>query len=66
MDEPTRRRGWVSLYTAAFVLLLSAGAALVASSLGNLRSIGLLWVSVALSSAAIAIAVASLVVPRRA
>jgi hypothetical protein len=65
MGEPTRRRGWVSLYAGAFALLLAAGVALVASSLGQLRSIGLLWVSVVLSAVAIALAVASLVIPRR-
>ena len=65
MGEPTRRRGWVSLYAGAFVLLSAAGVALVASSLGTLRSIGLLWASTVLSAAAIAVAVASLVLPRR-
>jgi hypothetical protein len=65
MGEPERRRGWVSLYTAAFVLMLVAAVALMASSLGSLRSIGLLWVSSAFSVAAIAVAVASTLVPRR-
>ena len=65
MEEPNRRRGWVSLYAAAFVLMLVAAVALMASSLGSLRSIGLLWVSSALSLAATGLAVASALVPRR-
>jgi hypothetical protein len=65
MAEPTGRRGWVGLYAGAFVFLLAAGVALVASSLGTFRSIGLLWVSAVLSAIAIALAVASLVIPRR-
>ena len=59
------RRGWVSLYAVAFGLMLAAGIALVASSLGSLRSIGLLWVSASLSTAAIVIAVVGVLVPRR-
>ena len=65
MEEPNRRRGWVSLYAAAFVLMLLAAVALMASSLGSLQSIGLLWVSSALSLAATGLAVASTLVPRR-
>jgi hypothetical protein len=65
MEHPKRRRGWVSLYAAAFVLMLVAAAALMASSLGSLRSIGLLWVSGVFSVAATGLAVASALVPRR-
>jgi hypothetical protein len=65
MGEPRRRRGWVSLYAAAFVLMLVAALVLMASSLGSLRSIGLLWISSAFSVAAITLAVASTLVPRR-
>ena len=65
MDESRPPRGWVSLYAVAFALMLGAATVLVASSLGSLRSIGLLWVSTCLSIAAIAVAVASLLVPRR-
>lgn len=65
MGEPRRRRGWVSLYAAAFVLMVVAALALMASSFGSLRSIGLLWISSAFSVAAIAVAVASTLVPRR-
>jgi len=60
-----RRRGWLSLYAVAFALLIAAGAAIIASSLGSLRSLGLLWLSVWLSGAAIAVAVASALLPRR-
>ena len=65
MDEPKRRRGWVSLYAAAFALMLVAAVALMASSLGSLRSIGLLRVSSILSLLAAGLAVASVLVPRR-
>lgn len=60
-----RRRGWVSLYAIAFALLLAAGVALAASSLGSLRSIGLLHLSAGLSAAAIVVAVVSVLLPRR-
>jgi hypothetical protein len=60
-----RRRGWVSLYAAAFALMLVAAIALMTSSLGSLRSIGLLWISSALSLLAAGLAVASVLVPRR-
>jgi hypothetical protein len=59
------RKGWVSLYAAAFALMLVAAIALMASSLGSLRSIGLLWISSALSLLAAGLAVASVLVPRR-
>jgi hypothetical protein len=65
MGEARRRRGWISVYAVAFALMVAAGLALVASSLGSLRSIGLLWVSSAFSIAAIAVAFASVLVPRR-
>jgi len=65
MNEPTRRRGWVSLYAVAFALLVGAGLALVASSAGALRSIGLLWLSAVLSAAAIVAAVVAVILPRR-
>jgi hypothetical protein len=62
--ETSKPRGWVSLYAVAFGLVLGAGVALAASSLGSLRSIGLLWLSAALSSVAIVVAVVSILVPR--
>ena len=79
MDEPGRqgasagarsratapRKGWVSLYAAAFALVLAAAIALMTSSFGSLRSIGLLWISGALSLVAAGLAVASVLVPRR-
>jgi hypothetical protein len=65
MTETKTRRGWLSLYAGAFAVMLGAGVALAASSLGTLRSIGLLWFSVVLSVLAIALALASLFLPRR-
>jgi len=59
------RRGWITLYAVAFALMAASAVALVASSLGSLRSISLLWFSSALSLTAIAAAVASVFVPRR-
>ena len=59
------RKGWVSLYAAAFALMLVAAIALMASSLGSLRSIGLLWISSSLSLLAAGLAVASVLIPRR-
>jgi len=59
------RRGWVSLYAVAFALMIVAAIALMASSLGSLRSIRLLWISSALSLLAAGLAVVSVVVPRR-
>ncbi|MEZ0233446.1 MAG: hypothetical protein ACAH81_00680 [Actinomycetota bacterium] len=55
----------MSLYAVAFAMMLVAAIALMASSLGSLRSIGLLWISSALSLLAAGLAVASAVVPRR-
>jgi hypothetical protein len=63
-DEP-RRRGRTGMYVASFVLLMGAGAALVASSLGSLRSVGLLRVSAGLSVAAIVLGALSILLPRR-
>jgi hypothetical protein len=63
--EAPRRRGWVSLYAAAFVLVLAAGISISASSLGKFRSIGLLRVSAGLSIAAMVLAVVAVVLPRR-
>jgi hypothetical protein len=53
------------MYVVAFVLMLAAGAALVASAKGLLESTRLLWASSALSAAAIVVAVVGLFVPRR-
>ena len=71
MNEPTARaavptrKGWVSLYAVAFAMMLVAAIALMASSLGSLRSIGLLWISSVLSLLSAGLAVASVLVPRR-
>ena len=63
--EETHRRGSISVYAVAFALMAAAAIALATSSLGSLRSIGLLWFSSALSLAAIVTAIASVLVPRR-
>ena len=63
MTEP--RPGNAGLYALAFVLMLGAGAALVASSLGSLRSTRLLWFSAGLSYAALVVALLSLLIPGR-
>ncbi|HJU57915.1 MAG TPA: hypothetical protein VJ774_04195 [Actinomycetota bacterium] len=65
MTETKTRRGWLSVYAGAFAIMLGAGVALAASSLGTLRSIGLLWVSAVLSILAIALALVSVFLPRR-
>ena len=65
MEQAHQRRGWISVYAVAFGLMVAAAITLVASSLGSLRSIGLLWISSALSLAAIAAAIVSVLVPRR-
>lgn len=65
VSETKARHGWLSLYAGAFAVMFGAGIALAASSLGTLRSIGLLWVCVVLSVLAIVLALASLFVPRR-
>jgi hypothetical protein len=65
MTDTETRRGWLSLYAVAFALMLAAGIALAASSLGTLRSIGLLWLSAVSSVLAIAVALLSLLLPRR-
>ncbi len=59
------RRGWMSLYAVALALLVGAGVAFGVSAKGFLESIGLLWVSIALSAAAIVVALTALVAPRR-
>ncbi len=58
-------RGSFALYVVAFVLMLAAGVALVASAKGLLESTRLLWASSALSAAAIIAAVVGLFIPRR-
>jgi hypothetical protein len=54
----------VSLYAVALVLMLVAAGALAASARGFLGSTGLLWLSTALSVAAIVAALAGLWLPR--
>jgi len=63
--EPRRPRGSTALYLVAFVLMVAAGVALVASAKGLLESTRLLWVSTGLSLGAITVAAVGLFVPRR-
>ncbi len=65
MDEPKPRRGWVSLYAAAFALMLVAGVLFVVASLGRLESLRLLRVSAAFSVAAVVVSVLSVLLPAR-
>jgi hypothetical protein len=65
VDEPKLRRGWVGLYAIAFALMLAAGGLFVVASLGKLESLRLLRVSAGFSVAAIAVAIASVLAPRR-
>lgn len=67
MDEPKTRRGWLSLYAAAFGLMIAAAALLAAAALDKLSdgSLPLLRISWWLSGAAIVLAVASVLLPRR-
>jgi hypothetical protein len=59
-------RGSMALYGAAFVVMLVAGALLGLAAREFLRESGLLWASIALSATSVVLAVASLVLPRRA
>ena len=64
MTEATYPRArHLVLYAAAFALMLAAGAALVAASLGSLQSTRVLWVSAGLSYASILFALLAVVVP---
>ncbi len=60
-----RPRGSALLYSASFLLLLVAGAALAFAGRGFLQSTRLLWFSIVLSLLAACIAVVSLFLPRR-
>ena len=58
------QRGWVRVYAIAFVLMAVAGGLFVASFLGRLESIRLLWASAGVSVAAIVVAAVSVLAPR--
>ena len=53
------------MYAIAFVLMSVAGGLFVASFLGRLESIRLLWASAGVSVAAIVVAAVSVLAPRR-
>ncbi len=61
----TPHRGWLTLYAAAFVMMLVAGALLGIAALDFLAETGLLLVSSATSGLAIVLAIGAVVVPRR-
>jgi hypothetical protein len=65
LQTPGDQRGWVRVYAIAFVLLAVAGGLFVASFLGRLESIRLLWASAGVSVAAIVVAAVSVLAPRR-
>ena len=65
LRTPGDQRGWVRVYAIAFVLMAVAGGLLVASFLGRLDSIRLLWASAGMSVAAIVVAAVSVIAPRR-
>jgi hypothetical protein len=60
-----RTRGWITLYTLAFVGLILAGGALAFAVQDFLSSEAPLWLSVALSAATIALAILAAALPRR-
>jgi len=64
-EDARKRRGWLSLYAASFVLMAAAGVVLVLAARDFLRSLTPLWISVVLSAAAIVTAVLGVVLPRR-
>lgn len=55
----------MSLYAAAFVAVLAAGALLGLAAREFLREAGLLWASIGLSALALVLAALSLALPRR-
>ena len=69
--EPTsvtpgsRPRGSMSLYAAAFLAVLAAGALLGLAVREFLRETGLLWASIGLSALALVLVALSLALPRR-
>jgi hypothetical protein len=65
LRTPGDQRGWVRVYAIAFVLMSVAGGLFVASFLGRLESIRLLWASAGVSVAAIVVAAVSVLAPRR-
>lgn len=65
LRTPGDQRRWVRVYAVAFVLMAVAGGLFVASFLGRLESIRLLWASAGVSVAAIVLAAVSVLAPRR-
>jgi hypothetical protein len=64
-DASKPPRGWVTLYAAAFALMLTAGVLIAVASGDFLESTTPLLVSAVCSGVAIVLAVLSVVLPRR-
>jgi hypothetical protein len=61
----TPPRGSLALFAVAFVVMLAAGMLLGLAAREFLRETSLLWASIVLSAAAVALAVLAVVLPRR-
>jgi hypothetical protein len=61
----TPPRGSMALFAVAFVVMLAAGVLLGLAAREFLRETSLLWASIVLSAAAVALAVLAVVLPRR-
>jgi hypothetical protein len=61
----TPPRGSMALFAVAFVVMLAAGMLLGLAAREFLRETSLLWASIVLSAAAVALAVLAVVLPRR-
>ncbi|MGZ4148658.1 MAG: hypothetical protein ACXVQJ_01325 [Actinomycetota bacterium] len=63
--EGRRARGWISLYLAAFVLLLVSGLSVALAARSLLQSLAPLYISIALSVVAAILAVVAVLLPKR-
>jgi hypothetical protein len=60
-----RPHGWVSLYAVAFGLVIASGVFVVIAARDFLATLTSLWISIALSAAAIVVAALAVALPRR-
>jgi hypothetical protein len=58
-------RGWLTVYAAAFVVMISAGLLLGIAAREFLQNTAVLWFSTGLSGLAIVLAIVAVAVPRR-
>jgi hypothetical protein len=63
--SPSRPHGWVSLYAVAFGLVIASGVFVVIAARDFLATLTSLWISIALSVAAIVVATFAVALPRR-